>query len=164
MPSRRLVKAILFGLLIGIFGLLGGNSQTMSKLDEKSGLGLLFKLRGQRNAPTDVVVVSIDKEYSDELGMPNNPDKWPRSILARLVPILEKAGAAVMAFDVHFIEPKTPGDDDLFADALKNAGNVVLCEPGVAKEIPSPTKTGCAQRLTVLKTCVKPLGFYRCLC
>ena len=88
MPSRRLVKAILFGLLIGILGLLGGFSQTISRLDENSGLGLLFKLRGQRKAPPDVVVVSIDKESSDELGLPNNPDKWPRSNHARLAPCL----------------------------------------------------------------------------
>ena len=94
MPSRRLVKAILFGLAIGFLGLLAGFSQTVSKLDEDSGLGLLFKLRGQRKAPADVVVVSIDKESSDELGLPNNPDKWPRSIHARLAPLLAEKGAA----------------------------------------------------------------------
>ena len=142
MPSRRLVKAILFGLAIGFLGLLASFSQTVSRLDEDSGLGLLFKLRGQRKAPTDVVVVSIDKESSDELGLPNNPDKWPRSIHARLAPLLTEKGAAAVAFDVHFIEPKDPGSDNLFADALADAGNVVLCEPMIAKEIPLTNKDG----------------------
>jgi hypothetical protein len=34
-----------------------------------SGLGPLFKLRGEKPAPLDVVVVSIDKESSDQLGI-----------------------------------------------------------------------------------------------
>ncbi len=73
MPSRRLIKATLFGLLIGILGLLGGFSQTMSRLDENSGLGLLFKLRGQRKAPPDVVVVSIDKDVVGRTGPAQQP-------------------------------------------------------------------------------------------
>ncbi len=164
MPSRRLVKAILFGLLIGILGLLGGFSQTISRLDENSGLGLLFKLRGQRKAPPDVVVVSIDKESSDELGLPNNPDKWPRSIHARLAPILAKAGAAVVAFDVHFIEPRVPEDDNMFAEALENAGNVVLCEPMIAKEIPLHEKDGVRSAVHSIEKRVMPLALFADAC
>ncbi len=164
MPSRRLVKAILFGLLIGILGLLGGFSQTISRLDENSGLGLLFKLRGQRKAPPDVVVVSIDKESSDELGLPNNPDKWPRSIHARLAPILADAGAEVVAFDVHFIEPRVPEDDNLFADALATAGNVVLCEPMIAKEIPLSDKSGKPSAVHSIEKRVKPLALFADAC
>jgi adenylate cyclase len=164
MPSRRLVKAILFGLAIGFLGLLAGFSQTISRLDEDSGLGLLFKLRGQRNAPPDVVVVSIDKESSDELGLPNNPDKWPRSIHARLAPILAEAGAAAVAFDIHFIEPKDSGDDNLFADALRDAGNVVLCEPMIAKEIPLTSKDGARAAVHSIEKRVKPLALFADAC
>ncbi|MEN8245169.1 MAG: SpoIIE family protein phosphatase [Thermodesulfobacteriota bacterium] len=164
MPSRRLVKAILFGLAIGFLGLLASFSQTVSKLDEDSGLGLLFKLRGQRKAPADVVVVSIDKESSDELGLPNNPDKWPRSIHARLAPLLAEKGAAAVAFDVHFIEPKNPEKDNLFADALVDAGNVVLCEPMIAKEIPLTNKDGKRTAVHSIEKRVKPLALFAEAC
>ena len=164
MLSRRLVKAILFGLAIGFLGLLAGFSQTVSKLDEDSGLGLLFKLRGQRKAPVDVVVVSIDKESSDELGLPNNPDKWPRSIHARLAPLLAESGAAAVAFDVHFIEPKDPETDNLFADALAGAGNVVLCEPMIAKEIPLTNKDGKRTAVHSIEKRVKPLVLFAEAC
>ena len=164
MPSRRLVKAILFGLAIGFFGLLASFSQTISRLDEDSGLGLLFKLRGQRKAPADVVVVSIDKESSDELGLPNNPDKWPGSIHARLAPLLAEAGAAAVAFDVHFIEPKVPEDDNLFAQSLTDAGNVVLCEPMIAKEIPLTNKNGKRTAVHSIEKRVKPLALFADAC
>jgi serine phosphatase RsbU (regulator of sigma subunit)/CHASE2 domain-containing sensor protein len=82
-----------------------------------------------------VVVVSIDKESADRMGIPDNPDKWPRSIHARLAQTLARQGAKVVAFDVHFIEPRDPKDDTLFAASLKKANNVVLCEPMKAREV-----------------------------
>ena len=82
-----------------------------------------------------MVVVSIEKESSDALELPNNPDKWPRSLHARLVDNLVQEGAASITFDVHFIEPRNPEDDQLFAAALKKAGNVIIGEPLVTREI-----------------------------
>jgi serine phosphatase RsbU (regulator of sigma subunit) len=104
-------------------------------LEEDTGLGLLFKLRGPLEPPSDVVVVSIDKQSSDELDLHNNPDKWPRSLHARLTENLVKEGARVIAFDVHFIEPRIAEDDKLFAESIKNAQNVILCEPLIPKEL-----------------------------
>ncbi|MEJ2684124.1 MAG: adenylate/guanylate cyclase domain-containing protein [Candidatus Sulfobium sp.] len=132
----RLFKAILLGLLVGIMGLAVSPLHSMLKLDENVGMGLLFKMRGARQAPADAVVVSIDKESSEKLNLPDNPDKWPRSLHARLTETLAKKGASVIAFDVHFIEPRSARDDRLFAEALKKAGNVVLCEPLKMKEVP----------------------------
>jgi serine phosphatase RsbU (regulator of sigma subunit) len=79
--------------------------------------------------------VSIDKQSSDELDLHNNPDKWPRSLHARLTENLVKEGARVIAFDVHFIEPRIAEDDKLFAESIKNAQNVILCEPLIPKEL-----------------------------
>jgi adenylate cyclase len=107
-------------------------------IEENIGLGLLFKLRGAGQAPSDVVVISIDKESSEVLGLPDNPDKWPRSLHGRLTETLVKEGARVVAFDVHFIEPRSPEDDSLFAEAMRKAGNVVLVEPLKTKELPLP--------------------------
>ena len=48
-------------------------------MEEDIGLGLLFKLRGALQAPRDAVVISIDRESSEQLNIPDNPDKRPRS-------------------------------------------------------------------------------------
>ncbi|MEA3470777.1 MAG: CHASE2 domain-containing protein, partial [Thermodesulfobacteriota bacterium] len=121
----RLFKAILLGFIIGIVGLLISLFPFAHSMEENKGLGLLFKLRGARQAPSDVVVVSINKESSENLKIPDNPDKWPRSLHARLIETLDREGAEVIAFDVHFIEPRTPGDDNLFAEEIRKAHNVV---------------------------------------
>lgn len=132
-----LFKAITLGLIIGILGVLISPIHFVLGIEEDWGLGLLFKLRGAREAPPDAVVVSIDKESSEHLGIPDNPDKWPRSLHARLTDALRKAGAEVIAFDVHFIEPRYSEDDKLFAEAIRETDNVVLTEPIKTKEIPA---------------------------
>ena len=135
--KSRLLKAIPFGLLLGLAGLLMSFFHFFHDLEEDTGLGLLFKLRGAKTAPGDAVVISIDKESADRLNIPENPDKWPRSLHARLVEILSNQKAAVVTFDVHFIEPRSEKDDNLFADALQQAGNVVLGDALTAREVPT---------------------------
>ena len=134
--SSRLTKAIILGLLVGIVGVIVSLLPSWHTLDEDFGLGLLFKLRGEKPKPSDVFVVSIDKESSEKLNLPDSPDKWPRSFHAQLIENLVREGVKVIAFDVHFVEPRIPEDDNLFARAIQKAGNVVLCEPLKAKEIP----------------------------
>ena len=122
------------------------------------GLGLLFKLRGVRQAPSDVIVVSIDKESSEKLNVSDNPDKWPRSLHARLVEKLAREGAKFITFDVHFIEPRSTEDDNLFAEAIRKARNVVLAEPLKAKEVPSSdTGSSYAAEHSIVKI-VKPFA------
>ena len=133
--KSRLFKAIILGLAIGLVGLLLSPFRFALNLEENTGLGLLFKLRGVQPPSDEVVVVSIEKESSDNLNLPNNPDKWPRSLHARLVDNMIREGAAVVTFDVHFIEPRVSEDDQLFAEAIKNAGNVIIGEPLIAKEV-----------------------------
>jgi adenylate cyclase len=70
----------------------------------------------------------MDKVSADNLNLPIRPDKWPRSLHARLIESLVRKGAAVIAFDMTFDQPRSPEHDNLFAEAIKNAGNVVLCE------------------------------------
>jgi adenylate cyclase len=130
------IKACIFGLVIGLIGLVLSFLPLSRGFEEDVGLGLLFQLRGVRPPPTDVVVVSIDHDSSDHFNVPNNPDKWPRSLHARLTDRLVQAGASVITFDVHFLEPRSPADDQLFETALKRAGNVVLADALRAKEVP----------------------------
>ncbi len=131
----RLIKATILGLLVGIVGLVASFFHFTTGLEEDIGLGFLFKLRGVRAAPSDAAIISIDQESSEQLNLPNNPDKWPRSLHARLVEKLAQEGAKVVTFDLHFLEPRVPKDDNLFAEAIKKAGNVVLAEPLTAKEV-----------------------------
>jgi adenylate cyclase len=133
--KSRLLKALPLGLLLGVAGLLFSFFQFAHELEEDVGLGLLFKLRGPRQAPGDAVVVSIDKESAVQLGISENPERWPRSLHARLLEVLTKAGAAVVTFDVHFLEARVDKDDKLFADALRRANNAVLSDPMTAREI-----------------------------
>ena len=158
--TARLYKAILLGLLVGIAGLLISPFQSVRSLEENKGLGLLFKLRGEKQPSSDVVVVSIDKESSEKLDIPDNPDKWPRSLHARLTENMKKLGAEVVSFDVHFIEPRVAEDDNLFAKSLKNARNVVLCEPMKAKEIPLSGKKRSSPGVHSIVKIVKPIPLF----
>ena len=124
----RLSKALIVGLLIGMLGMAATLVPCGLDLEENIGLDLLFKLRGVREAPSEVVVVTVDKVSADKLNLPIRPDKWPRSLHARLIENLVRKGAAVIAFDMTFDQPRSPEHDNLFAEAIKNAGNVVLCE------------------------------------
>ena len=132
-----LLKAAAFGLLLGLFGNIANVSEDVRRLEENVGLGLLFKLRGAVKAPGDAVVVAIDRESSERLKLSNNPDRWPRSLHARLIDTLSRAGASVIVFDLYFAEPRLPEEDDALAAAIRKAGNVILAEQLRAKEIDS---------------------------
>ena len=121
----RLSKALIAGLLIGILGLILGLTPVGLYLEEAMGLSFLFRLRGEREAPPEVVVVTMDKVAAESLDVPAEPEKWPRSLHARLTETLAKEGAAVIAFDVVFEEPRSAEDDNSFAKAVSAAGNVV---------------------------------------
>jgi adenylate cyclase len=158
--SSRLTKPIILGLFVGIVGVIANLLPFGHALDEDLGLGLLFKLRGEKPKPSNVLIVSIDKESSERLNLPDNPDKWPRSLHARLIENLMREGAKVIAFDVHFIDPRVAEDDNLFAKAIQKAGNVVLCEPLKAKEIPVSSAGGPNPDVHSIVKIVKPLDLF----
>jgi adenylate cyclase len=124
----RLRKAFILGVLAGFLGLVLGLFLPGIEIEESIGLDILFKLRGERLPPPEVVIVSLDRASANLLQAPNDPRKWPRSLHARLTEILAREGAAVIAFDVFFDEARSAAEDDLFVDAIRKAGNVVLCE------------------------------------
>ncbi len=100
-------------------------------------------------APTnDIMIVDIDEASLEKLGQ----WPWPRSMMADLTTHLKEMGASAIAFDMVFAEPdrtspsfvagRLPSTDDmapikaaitalpdhdaLFAEAIRNAGNVVM--------------------------------------
>jgi len=124
----RFLKAIILGVLTGVLGLVLTLFPLGVDLEEDIGLDLLFKLRGVKEPPPGVIIISLDKASSDSLHVPNDPRKWPRSLHARLTEILAKEGARVIVFDVFFDEVKSADEESLFSEAIQQAGNVVLCE------------------------------------
>src|SRR3990172_1185883 len=124
----RLSKGALLGVAAGIVGIVASSTLVGLNLEENLGLEILFHLRGERTPPSDVVVVSIDKESTDSLDLPDDLRHWPRSLHARLTETLAKGGAAVIAFDVFFEDPSEAGDDLVFAETIRKANNVLLCE------------------------------------
>jgi adenylate cyclase len=137
----RPIKAVFLGLIVGMLGAAVSLFRFSYDIEEDLGLGLLFALRGVAKVPSDVVVVSIDRASSERLNVPENPDRWPRSLYARLVETLARKGARVIIFDVYFVEPRIPDEDRLFSEAVKKAGNVVLAEHLKTKEV-GPTDPG----------------------
>ncbi len=121
-----LKKALLWGLLTATIGVVF--IPFMRAFEEGVGLDLLFKLRGQRMAPEEVVVITLDKASADHLGLPPEPYKWSRSLHAKLTRILSECGAELIAFDLIFKQPGSFSDDEQFVRAIRDSGNVVLCE------------------------------------
>jgi adenylate cyclase len=121
-------KAWLLGVATAVIGIAASGFAVSSEWEADLGLGLLFRLRGARQGPADIVVVGIDRESSRVFEVPNRPDKWPRRLHARLVDRLAAAGARVIAFDVLFRDRRDPEHDRALAESVRKAGNVLLIE------------------------------------
>ena len=83
-----------------------------------------FAIRGELAPPEDIAIVGIDDPSFRELG-----EQWPfpRTLHAEAVKQLRADGARVIGYDVQFTEPsENPEDDEELADAIAQAGNVVL--------------------------------------
>ncbi|MBI4523646.1 MAG: adenylate/guanylate cyclase domain-containing protein [Deltaproteobacteria bacterium] len=154
----RLFTAVLLGFLLGIVGMVISFFHFAHEIEEDAGLALLFKLRGARKAPSEVVVVSIDRESSEHLNVSHNPDRWPRSLHARLVDRLAREGAHVITFDLYFIEATSAEEDQSFAEALRKARNVVLAEPLRAKEVRSSETGGSFMGEHKIVTVLRPIA------
>ena len=83
-----------------------------------------FAIRGELAPPEDIAIVGIDDPSFRELG-----EQWPfpRTLHAEAIKQLRADGARVIGYDVQFTEPsENPEDDQELADAIAQAGNVVL--------------------------------------
>ncbi len=87
-----------------------------------------FRYAGCDPPPEDVVVVSTDRQSAYELGLPQEPYKWPRSLHGRLVSRLAEQGAKVIVFDLFFKDIGSEEENAKFAEAMRDAGNVILFE------------------------------------
>jgi adenylate cyclase len=155
-----ILKALGLGCAVGLVGVVLSFTQVAKHFEDDLGLDLLFQLRGVNPPPLEAVVVSIDRDSSENLHFPDNPDKWPRSVHGRLIDRLMQAGAKVITFDLHFIEPKVPEDDRLFAQAIRRAGTVVLADAMRAKDIPIAPAGGGPSETSNLVKLTKPYELF----
>lgn len=143
MLKNKWVKSGVLGAALALVGLLGGpHSRLMHDLEENLGLRVLFQMRGKRSPPPQVVVVAIDQASANRLGVPNNPQLWPRKLHARLITALTEHGVSAIAFDLFFDDLRDQKDALSLSTAMKNAGNVVLVGRMTAEDLPAPTEGG----------------------
>lgn len=123
-----LSKAAILGLLVGILGMVCSFNKFGYNLEEDMGLGLLFKIRGSRNVPPEVVIVSIDNASADSFDLPPKLKTWPRSLHASLIENLTQRNVSLIVFDIVFDEERSMEQDVPLARATAKAGNVLLCD------------------------------------
>ena len=129
MGKGRRTTAWLLGALAALGGALAIALSPWIDLEQEFGLPWLFRVRGPVAPPQDVVVVAIDEDSPAELGVPDKPRDWPRTLHAELVRYLAQAGARVIVFDMTFDTTSAqPADDAEFAAAARAAGNVLVTQ------------------------------------
>jgi len=92
-------------------------------------LDLLFRRVPLPRASSQVVVATVDQpdlDYLHKQGGVKWP--WPRQLYGPLIEYCRRSGAQAVIFDILYTEGSSYGadDDQRFAAAIKNAGNVVL--------------------------------------
>jgi adenylate cyclase len=91
---------------------------------ERQTIDLRFTLRGDEEAPLDVVIVKVDDVTFEEL---NEQWPFPRSMHARLLDQIAKGKPKAVPFDVQFSEYGTIAEDNALGNALfRHPGLVVL--------------------------------------
>ena len=129
-PGRRRLRmfhrALIFAACIALVGAVAMALPSGYGRDETLGLQLLFQLRGERKAPEDVVIVAIDEDTVQREQLTDDVSQWPHRFYADLVRRVAAAGAKVVALDVLISEPGLAEDDRALAEAVRDAGNVVL--------------------------------------
>jgi len=150
-------KTIIAGLLIGMLGGIASLVPIGVSLEKSFGLHLLFKLRGLKTPPSEVIIVSLDKATVDTLQLPTDPKKWPRSLHANLTENLVQKGASVIVFDILFHEPGPLKQDNLFAKAIRKSGNVVLSQCLQNEKVPLTDKDGRYKGELIVERLIQPI-------
>ena len=132
MRSRRIYRnlLVLVTLVAALVGVGGYATDALRRADLGS-IDARFDVRGDRDAPRDVVLVKIDEATLDEA--PRFP--LPRTSYADAIDRLAEAGARTIAVDVQFTEESgDPDADNALIEAVRAAGNVVLATAEIGED------------------------------
>jgi adenylate cyclase len=116
--------------LVGFITAIAGIILALADIWTLEELNWLFRIRGQIQAPSEAVLITLDEQTADQLRQSKDIKQWSRSLHARLINRLSQRGASVIVFDVTFLEPRpTDSEGDLaLATAISQAGRIVLSE------------------------------------
>jgi adenylate cyclase len=135
---RALIRASITGTAAALVGALVMLSPFGSALEERFGLGWLFWTRGPLEPPADVAVVSLGSDSAERLGLPARLREWPRGVYADLIERLVEVDSALIVFDLRLDEARDAEDDAALAQAIADAGRVVLFEYLERRHRPMP--------------------------
>jgi len=90
---------------------------------ERAAIDARFSVRGERTPPRDVVVVGVDGQTLQSLGV---LPPLPRSLHARMIDRLREAGARVIAYDFVFAQPTRAREDNALIRAVIRTPNIVM--------------------------------------
>ena len=120
------LKGLYLGLLVTLVGLILSWAPYGLDLEEQYGLRWLFWSRGVRPAPDEVLIIALNSRSAKRNDWPAKPDHWPRTRHAQLTEMLASSRARVIVYDLFFRASRPAPEDDVFAHAIRTAGNVVL--------------------------------------
>jgi len=134
MDDKTLVRPFTIGGALAIIILLiyQLNPLNLPNFLELKSLDLRFQIRGAVSPQLPIVIVSIDEDSFDEI---NLPWPWPRNLHARLIRKLTQGHAKLIGLDIVIDPEGNPQDDAALADAIGEAGNVILA--AAYTEVPS---------------------------
>ena len=101
---------------------------------ELRALDALYLLRGATPPSPEIIIIAVDEKSKRGFGKAWGPD-W-RGYHPKLIDNLIQGGVKVVAFDMYFDIP-SDGFDEGFAEAVLQAGNIVIGEKGYRETIPT---------------------------
>lgn len=122
---RVLIIAFISTLLSAVVNEIPSFINESANLETKFGLDALFWLRGVRQPPKEIVIVTIDEDSDKEYQIGHEPIKW-RDKHAGLIQELKRQEVALIVFDLYFSAPQS--HDSILANAMLEAGNVLAGE------------------------------------
>jgi adenylate cyclase len=123
---RPLYRALTVGVVATLFVVLVLQGLPFINRAELSAYDYQLSLRGARAIPSNIALVGVDSPSIQDLAGGQYPvgRKW----IGQAINFLHGAGARAIGLDFWYVTPSTygPHDDAVLAQAIKNAGNVVL--------------------------------------
>ena len=122
-PSRALIVPLLVAGFVALLVGVGGYVTGALEVAENESVDLRYDVRGVQPAG-EFAIVAIDEDTFSELRT-----TWPlpRTLHARVIDRLRRAGAEQIVYDVQFTEPSPqPAADVALFRAVERAGHVIL--------------------------------------